>query len=61
MEACSMVYAKLDELNIPYDVVEHPPYTPPTRPMYTLRGARACAPNLCFLPTRKKRRPFIYL
>ena len=24
MEACSMVYAKLDELNIPYDVVEHP-------------------------------------
>ena len=47
MEACSMVYAKLDELNIPYDVVEHPA-------VYTTDEADAVSYTHLTLPTSSR-------
>ena len=54
MEACSMVYAKLDELNIPYDVVEHPAvYTTDEADVY-IEGREGVRTKSLFLTNKKK-------
>lgn len=54
MEACSMVYAKLDELNIPYDVVEHPAvYTTDEADVY-IEGCEGVRTKSLFLTNKKK-------
>lgn len=54
MEACQAVYQKLKELNIPYEVVEHPAvYTTDEADVY-IRGREGVRTKSLFLTNKKK-------